>query len=120
MKKIVLTLIVSAVMLSITSCEDDENIRTFTGQFVYLKESYISDLCSPYEIKARLYRDSLPNASHCPIVAITGDIPSEYCVTDTIVVKIVVEELCPKAASMGGFEDCSVPSVCKIKSIERI
>lgn len=120
MKKIVLTLIVGIGILSICSCEDEEILKTYTGKFIYLEKSYISDLCSPYEIKARLYRDSLPNASHCPIVAITGDIPSEYCVTDTIAVKIVVEELCPKAASMGGFEDCSLPSVCKIKSIERI
>ena len=112
MKKVILNLallaLVTAGMLSISSCEKGEELQ---GTFIYYSEPYEKHCQVDKEIKG--YLDC--SNSTLPIF-ITGSIPSEFKPGDTVVVSAEIKSV---YRSVGPDVDCNF-SLYKFKSVERM
>lgn len=122
MKKVILNLallaLVTAGMLSISSCEKEEYIKTVERKFVcYEEQFYYAFSCYTDDaIRACTLEFDSAREEYLVKEEITGEIPKDFQTYDTIDVKITLKEVYPR----GGGSPAVCGPIYKIKSIERI
>ena len=122
MKKVILNLallaLVTAGMLSISSCEKEEYIKTVERKFVCYEEPFwYSFSCYTDDVIKACTLEFFPAVEEYLVKEeITGEIPKDFQTYDTIDVKITLKEVYPR----GGGSPAVCAPIYKIKSIERI
>lgn len=119
MKKVILNLallaLVTAGMLSISSCEKGEELQ---GTFIYYSEPYEKHCVDGDEIKG-IFKYVNPETNENMYKVITGCIPSEFNPGDTVVVSAETKCVYDASAVIGITHSCN-HSLYKFKSVERI
>ena len=122
MKRIILKtalLVLAAVgMLSISSCEKEEYIKTVERKFVCYEEQFLYSFSCYTDDVIRACTLEFDSAREEYLVKeeITGEIPKDFQTYDTIDVKITLKEVYPR----GGGSPAVCGRIYEIKSIERI
>ena len=119
MKKVILNLallaLVTAGMLSISSCEKGEELQ---GTFIYYSEPFEKHCVEGDEIKG-IFKYVNPETNEIMYEAITGRIPSEFNPGDTAIVSAETKCVYDALAVIGIAHPCN-HSLYKFKSVERM
>ena len=118
LKKFTLMAVATAGLLSISSCEKEEYIKTVERKFVcYEEQFWYSFSCYTDDvIRACTLEFDSAREEYLVKEEITGEIPKDFQTYDTIDVKITLKEVYPR----GGGSPAVCGPIYKIKSIERI
>ena len=117
-QKNVLMALAAVGMLSISSCEKEEYIKTVERKFVCYEEQFLYSFSCYTDDVIRACTLEFDSAREEYFVKeeITGEIPKDFQTYDTIDVKITLKEVYPR----GGGSPAVCGPIYKIKSIERI
>ena len=117
-QKTALMALAAVGMLSISSCEKEEYIKTVERKFVCYEEQFLYSFSCYTDDVIRACTLEFDSAREEYFVKeeITGEIPKDFQTYDTIDVKITLKEVYPR----GGGSPAVCGPIYKIKSIERI
>ena len=117
-QKTALMALAAVGMLSISSCEKEEYIKTVERKFVcYEEQFWYSFSCYTDDvIRACTLEFDSAREEYLVKEEITGEIPKDFQTYDTIDVKITLKEVYPRGG--GSLAVCG--RIYEIKSIERI
>ena len=117
-QKTALMALAAVGMLSISSCEKEEYIKTVERKFVcYEEQFWYSFSCYTDDvIRACTLEFDSAREEYLVKEEITGEIPKDFQTYDTIDVKITLKEVYPR----GGGSPAVCGPIYEIKSIERI